>query len=197
MKLHRIVPGTHLDHRWVDLDKYDEATQREHVRLAVKAIQDVIGKPPVGFYSGRIGPTTRRIVYEECKKMGISLLYESDAYNDDLPYWVTVEGQGHLIIPYTLDQNDMKFCVPPGFGGPDAFYQYLKNTFDILYEEGKDGSQPSPKFMSVGLHCRLVGKPGRAAALKKFLAYVSQHKDVWVCTREQVAKHWREHFPFE
>lgn len=116
-----------------------------------------------------------------------------------------------MIIPYTLDQNDMKvfcvlkkgtltltkFCVPPGFGGPDAFYTYLKNAFDVLYKEGSDASKPSPKFMSVGLHCRLSGKPGRAAALEKFLEYVSTFKDVWICTREEVAHHWRNTFPFK
>jgi allantoinase len=154
-------------------------------------------KAPVGFYTGRIGPKSRRILWEEYKKMGLPLLYESDAYNDDLPYWVNVEGEGHLIIPYTLDQNDMKFCVAPGLGGPHVFLTYLKNAFNTLYSEGKDPDFPSPKFMSVGLHCRLIGKPGRIAALKEFLEYIQGFKDVWVCTREEVAVHWRKTFPFK
>ncbi|KAH9272379.1 60S ribosomal protein L44 [Batrachochytrium salamandrivorans] len=148
-------------------------------------------RAPVGWYTGRIGPNSRNLVLEEYKKLGLELLYDSDAYNDDLPYWVKAQGEGHLVIPYTLDQNDMKFCVPPGFSSPDGYFTYLKNTFDVLYQEGKDSEDPRPKFMSVGLHCRIVGKPGRAAALAKFLDYVSQHNDVWVCTREEVARHWR------
>ena len=103
------------------------------------------------------------------------------------------DGEGNLIIPYTLDVNDMKFSVPPGFTSPDGFYEYLKNAFDLLYQEGKEGS---PKMMSIGLHCRLIGRPGRAMALKKFLDYISGFDHVWVCTREEIATHWRKEFPF-
>ncbi|KAJ3305902.1 hypothetical protein HDV03_000744 [Kappamyces sp. JEL0829] len=177
------------NYKWINFEGLDEATEREYIRKAVKAIQaaSIDGKTaPVSQHS-------RRLVWEEYKAMGLPLLYECDAYNDDLPYWVTVKGEGHLIIPYTLDQNDMKFSVAPGFGGPDEFYQYLKNTFDVLYQEGKEGS---PKMMSVGLHCRLAGKPGRAAALQKFMDHVASHPDVWVATREEIAVHWRAVHPF-
>ncbi len=127
--------------------------------------------------------------------MGLELLYECDAYNDDLPYWVPVDDQGLLIIPYTLDVNDMKFCVPPGFTNPDDFFTYAKNAFDTLLEEGQDGS---PKMMTIGLHCRLIGRPGRLPALKKLLEYISGFQDqVWVCTRRQIAEHWRKEHPFK
>jgi peptidoglycan/xylan/chitin deacetylase (PgdA/CDA1 family) len=184
------------NYRWVDYQKLDEETEREYIRLCIKAIQNASldHKAPVGWYTGRISDRSRRLVWEEYKKLGLPLLYECDAYNDDLPYWVDMDGEGLLVIPYTLDQNDMKFCVPPGFGGPDAFYQYLKNAFDILYEEGQQGA---PKMMSIGLHCRLVGKPGRAAALRDFLKYISQFPDVWVATREQIALHWRNVHPYK
>ena len=122
-------------------------------------------------------------------------MYECDAYNDDLPYYVRMEdGEGLLIIPYTLDVNDMKFSVSPGFSSPNAFFDYLKNAFDVLYEEGMDGS---PKMMSIGLHCRIIGKPGRAAELKRFLEYVNSKEDVWVCTRKEIAEHWISEFPFQ
>lgn len=125
--------------------------------------------------------------------MGLELLYECDAYNDELPYRVKMtEGESLLIIPYTLDANDMKFSVAPGFSSPTAFYDYLKNTFDVLYDEGIEGY---PKMMSVGLHCRIVGKPGRAAELKRFMAYVKSKEDVWVCTRKEIAHHWNKEHP--
>ncbi|KAJ3091607.1 hypothetical protein HK102_014093 [Quaeritorhiza haematococci] len=186
------------NHRWIDYQSLDEATERQHVRDCIKAIQSAskTGRAPVGWYTGRVSTKSRRVVWEEYKKLGLPLLYECDAYNDDLPYWVPMTNEEHLlVIPYTLDQNDMKFCVPPGFTAPDGFFEYLKNTFDILYSEGKDPKHPMPKMMSVGLHCRLVGKPGRAAALKKFLDYVSQFDDVWVATREEIARHWHQNHP--
>ncbi|KAJ3201681.1 hypothetical protein HK099_002127, partial [Clydaea vesicula] len=186
------------NYRWIDYSTVDEATERQHVRDTIKAIQNASsrGNYPKGWYTGRLGLNSRKIVWEEYKKAGLELKYECDAYNDDLPYWKDMDGQGLLIIPYTLDQNDMKFCVPPGFTDPDAFYKYLKNTFDVLYEEGATLNQP--KLMSVGLHCRLAGKPGRAAALNKFLEHVKSFKDddVWVCTRSEIADHWREVHPF-
>ena len=187
------------NYRWVDYQYMDEELERTHIRQSIKAIQSasINGRAPVGWYTGRIGPNSRRLVIEEYSRLGLPLLYDSDAYYDDLPYWVDIgNGKGHLVIPYTLDQNDMKFCVPPGFSSPDGYFTYLKNAFDVLRSEGRDAMNPAPKFMSVGLHCRLVGKPGRAAALKQFLDYVASFDDVWVCTREQVAKHWREKFPF-
>ncbi|KAI8925872.1 hypothetical protein BC831DRAFT_498124 [Entophlyctis helioformis] len=172
------------NYRWINYQNVSEATEREHIRLAIAAIQSA-------------SPTGRAPLAEEYEKLGLPLLYDSDAYNDDLPYWTNAGKNGHLVIPYTLDQNDMKFCVAPGFTSPDGFFTYLKNTFDVLYAEGKDANHPAPKFMSVGLHCRIIGKPGRAAALAQFLDHVAQHKDVWVCTREQVAHHWRAKFPFQ
>ncbi|KAJ3245332.1 hypothetical protein HDU78_009577 [Chytriomyces hyalinus] len=177
------------NYRWIDYAALSEEQEREHIHLGINAIKDVIGKPPVGWYTGRISPRSRQIAIEEFKKLGLPLLYDSDAYNDELPYYVG----DHLVIPYTLDANDMKFSVAPGFSSPDAFFQYLKNTFDVLYEEGAT----RPKFMNVGLHCRLVGKPGRAAALDQFMTYVSGFKDVWVCTREEMANHWRREFPLD
>ncbi|KAJ3161964.1 hypothetical protein HDU86_005662 [Geranomyces michiganensis] len=171
-------------------------TQAEHCRKAVKAISDATGFAPRGWYTGRIGPDSRAIVLEEYAKLGLELLYDSDAYNDDLPYYVRSplpNGKPHLVIPYTLDQNDMKFCVPPGFTSGEAFFAYLKDAFDVLYAEGVDGT---PKMMSIGLHCRIAGRPGRAAALARFLDYVKGFgQDVWVATREEIALFWKKEFP--
>ncbi|KAJ3195080.1 hypothetical protein HK101_001122 [Irineochytrium annulatum] len=172
------------NHRWIDYSVLDDKTEREYVHKSIKAISDAVGKPPVGWYTGRIGPNSRRIVVEEYKKAGLELLYDSDAYNDDLPYYVG----DHLVVPYTLDQNDMKFCVAPGFTSPDAFFLYLKNTFDVLRKEGG-------KFMNVGLHCRIIGKPGRAPGLQQFMDYIATFDDVWVCTREELARHWKKTHP--
>ncbi|KAJ3039515.1 hypothetical protein HK097_002819 [Rhizophlyctis rosea] len=194
------------NYRWIDYQYMDEETERTHVRSSIFAIQKAspTNKAPVGFYTGRIGPNSRRIVVEEYQKMGLELVYESDAYNDDLPYWVDweedVKGAGKVLcIPYTLDavsaRNDMKFCVAPGFSHPDAFYTYLKDAFDVLYEEGSDSADPSPKMMSIGLHCRLAGKPGRMAALKRFMEYVNGKQGVWVASREEIGRHWRKEFP--
>ncbi|KAJ3410486.1 hypothetical protein HDV05_003701 [Chytridiales sp. JEL 0842] len=180
------------NYRWIDYKDMSEEEERRHVRKCVEAIKNATGKPPVGWYTGRIGPQSRERVVEEYKSLGLELLYDSDAYNDDLPYYVQGKYGPHLVIPYTLDVNDMKFSVAPGFTSPDAFFLYLKNTFDVLYKEGHTGT---PKYMNVGLHCRLVGRPGRAAALKQFMDYVAQYPDVWVCTREQMARHWKKQFP--
>ncbi|RKO92551.1 hypothetical protein BDK51DRAFT_16734, partial [Blyttiomyces helicus] len=182
---------------WIDYSKLTEEEEREHIRATIKAISDATGKPPRGWYTGRISQRSRRLVWEEYKKAGIPLLYDCDAYNDDLPYWVNVDGEGHLIIPYTLDQNDMKFAVAPGFTSPSGFTEYLTDAFDTLLAEGRSSTSPAPKLMSVGLHCRLAGKPGRAAALARFLDHVKSHPDVWVCTREEVANHWRSKFPYQ
>jgi peptidoglycan/xylan/chitin deacetylase (PgdA/CDA1 family) len=149
---------------------------------AVTSIEQTIGERPYGWYC-RYAPSenTRRLVVEEG-----GFLYDSDAYNDDLPYWVRVGAKAHLVIPYTLDANDMKFSVPPGFSSPSGFFEYLRDTFDVLYREGKT----QPKMMSVGLHARLAGRPGRAAALERFLDYVLEHDGVWICRRVDVARHW-------
>lgn len=174
-------------YRWVDFSKMTAEQEREEMRQAVASITRTIGERPYGWYC-RYAPSgnTRRLVVEEG-----GFLYDSDAYNDDLPYWVRVEGKPHLVIPYTLDVNDMKFSVPPGFSAPSGFFEYLRDTFDVLYREGKT----QPKMMSVGLHARLAGRPGRAAALERFLDYVLQHEDVWICRRVDIARHWIANHP--
>jgi putative urate catabolism protein len=168
--------------RWIGFQDMSEAEERAQMRRAVASLERTIGERPYGWYC-RYAPSinTRRLVVEEG-----GFLYDSDAYNDDLPYWVRVEGKPHLVIPYTLDANDMKFSVPPGFTSGDGFFAYLKDAFDVLYREGKT----APKMMSVGLHTRLVGRPGRAAALERVLDYVLLHEDVWICRRVDIARHW-------
>ena len=175
-------------YRWIDYQYVDESEEREHLHKAIDIIKQLTGKRPTGWYTGRLGPNTRKLVAEEG-----GFLYDSDAYDDDLPYWVTANQQPHLVIPYTLDINDMRFATAQGFNSGEQFYQYLKDSFDTLYTEGAH----APKMMSVGLHCRLVGRPGRIASLKRFLDYVKQHDDVWLCTREQIALHWRENHPYQ
>ncbi len=172
--------------RWIDYQTMDEKTEREHVKLAIDAIQRLCGQRPLGWYTGRVSPQTRRIVAEEG-----GFLYDSDSYADDLPYWVKVDGRDQLIVPYTLDANDMRFATAQGFNSGDQFFAYLRDSFDVLYAEGQD----RPKMMSVGLHCRLVGRPGRAAALARFLDHIQKHDKVWVCRRVDVARHWREKHP--
>jgi putative urate catabolism protein len=171
-------------YRWIDYQHVDPVTERAHIDQTVAAIEAATGQRPLGWYTGRAGPNTRRLVVEEG-----GFLYDSDAYNDDLPYWTTTEGRPHLVVPYAFDANDMRFATTPGFTGGDDFYTYLRDTFDYLCAEGAE----SPKMMSVGLHCRLAGRPGRAAALDRFLAHVAQRDDVWVARRVDIARHWAEH----
>ena len=173
--------------RWIGYHLLDEAEEKEHIQKAVASLKKLTGDRPLGWYC-RYAPSsnTRRLVAEEG-----GFLYDSDAYNDDLPYWVEVAGKSHLVIPYTLDNNDMKYCVAPGFNSGDDFYTYLKDAFDVLYAEG----ETSPKMMSVGLHARLAGKPGRIAALARFIDYVKSHQKVWICRRIDIARHWIEHHP--
>ncbi|KAI8801954.1 hypothetical protein BJ742DRAFT_835076 [Cladochytrium replicatum] len=184
------------NYRWIDYNSLDEEAERQHIQACIRAIQRAspTGRAPVGWYTGRISPRSRTLVLEEYAKLNLPLLYDSDSYNDDLPYYLDTFPTGHLVIPYTLDQNDMKFSVAPGFGHPEAFFVYLKNTFDTLYAEGVGGA---PKMMSVGLHCRIIGKPGRIPELRKFMEYVKGFPDVWVTTREEIAMHWRKTFPYE
>jgi putative urate catabolism protein len=172
--------------RWIDYRNVDEATEREHIRLAVAAIEQSVGQRPLGWYTGRTSERTQRLVVEEG-----GFLYDSDSYADDLPYWVRVDGQDHLMVPYTLDANDMRFATAQGFNSGDQFFTYLRDSFDVLYEEGAR----APKMMSVGLHCRLAGRPGRLAALKRFLDHVEAHDKVWICRRVDIARHWREVHP--
>ena len=167
--------------RWIDYQHVGEAAEREHMQLAINAIVKTTGAGPVGWYTGRSSPNTRRLVVENG-----SFLYEADSYADELPYWSSEYGRPQLIVPYTLDANDMRFAVAQGFNSGDQFLAYLQDTFDVLYAEGAE----APKMMSVGLHCRLVGRPGRAAALARFLDYIAQHDRVWVATRADIARHW-------
>jgi allantoinase len=174
-------------YRWVGFQDMSEAQEREEMRKAVASIAQTIGERPYGWYC-RYAPSenTRRLVVEEG-----GFLYDADAYNDDLPYWTTVGGKHHLVIPYTLDVNDMKFSVAPGFTSPSGYYEYMRDTFDVLYREGKT----QPKMMSIGLHTRLAGRPGRAAALERFLDYMLKHKHVWIARRVDIARHWIANHP--
>ena len=173
--------------RWISYQQMDEEIEREHMQKAVDILTELTGAPPLGWYTGRDSPNTRRLVVEHG-----GFLYDADSYADDLPYWEVVNDQAHLIVPYTLDCNDMRFATNQGFNNGDQFYSYLKDTFDVLYEEG----ETAPKMMSVGLHCRLIGHPGRFAALQRFLDHVQQHDNVWICRRVDIAKHWHAYHPY-
>jgi len=173
-------------YRWIDYQYVDESTERAHMDKAIRAIEDITGERPVGWYTGRTSPNTRRLVIEEG-----SFLYDADDYNDDLPWWDMRYGRPHLVIPYTLDVNDMRFATSQGFNSGEQFYQYLKDSFDVLYTE----SERTPRMMSVGLHCRLAGRPGRFAALERFIRYARAFDDVWWCRRVDIAKHWHQNHP--
>jgi len=187
---HKLVESGHeiVSHgwRWIDYQDMDEATEREHIRLAVETILALTGKSPEGWYTGRNSENTRRLLVEHG-----GFIYDSDSYSDDLPYWDTVSGQAHLVVPYTLDTNDMRFATAQGFNSGDQFFTYLKDAFDTLYAEGA----VAPKMLSVGLHCRIAGRPGRIAALARFLDYVQHHEQVWICRRIDIAHHWIKHHP--
>ena len=177
--------------RWIHYQDVAEAVEREHMQQALDIIEQLTGKPCEGWYTGRDSPNTRRLVVEQG-----SLLYDSDYYGDDLPLWqrvetATGERRAHLVVPYTLDANDMRFATAQGFNSGEQFYQYLRDSFDLLYAEGAQ----MPKMMSVGLHCRLVGRPGRMRALQRFLDYVQQHEQVWICRRIDIARHWIDRHP--
>ena len=172
--------------RWISYQHADQATERADMRRAVATIERLTGARPLGWYTGRDSPNTRRLVAEYG-----GFLYDADSYADDLPYWVTAAGKPHLVVPYTLDANDMRFATAQGFNSGDQFFTYLRDSFDVLYAEGAT----APKMMSVGLHCRLAGRPGRFAALQRFLDYVMKHERVWICRRVDIARHWREHHP--
>ncbi len=173
--------------KWVEHKDMPEDAERQSIREAIRIHTEVTGERPLGWYTGRCSMNTTRLVMEEG-----GFLYSSDDYSDDLPYWLNKPGGGrHLIIPYTLDANDMRFATPQGFNTGDHFYSYLKDSFDYLYEEGKRGS---PKMMSVGLHCRLAGRPGRAQALARFVDYVRSHDKVWLPRRIDIARHWHATF---
>jgi len=171
--------------RWIDYQNIKKSEEKKHMKLAIQTHKKIFGERPNGWYTGRCSPNTRDLVMEDG-----GFLYDSDSYSDDLPYWETRDKKKQLIIPYTLDNNDMRFATNQGFNTGDHFFTYLKDSFDALYEEGKI----NPKMMSVGLHCRIIGKPGRIQSLKKFLDYVLGYEDVWLCKRIDIAKHWIKNY---
>mgnify|MGYP003985489257 FL=1 len=173
--------------RWIDYQFVDEKIEREHIKDCISVLTEYLGKRPEGWYTGRNSPNTRKLIVEEG-----GFLYDSDTYDDDLPYWSNEFGseKKHLIIPYTLDVNDMRFASPQGFNSGDQFFNYLKDTFDALYLEG----EVSPKMMSVGMHARILGRPGRIMAMRRFLEYVKTYDNVWLCSRREIANHWYKNF---
>lgn len=173
-------------YRWIDYKDFCPEEEREHVQTAIAIHTQITGSRPLGWYTGRNSPYTRQLVVEAG-----GFLYDADSYADDLPYWVTEYGAPHLVIPYTLDNNDMRFATAQGFNTGEQFFTYLRDAFDVLYAEG----ETAPKMMSVGLHCRLIGRPGRIAALARFLDYVQEHRQVWICRRIDIAYHWHHHHP--
>ena len=170
--------------KWVEHKDMSEPEERFEIAETIRIHTNVTGARPLGWYTGRSSINTLRLLMETG-----SLMYLCDSYADDLPYWIKADREPHLVIPYSLDANDMRFVNPQGFGDGDQFYNYLKDSFDVLYAEG----ETSPKMMSVGLHCRVVGRPGRAASLMRFLDYIASHDKVWVPTRLQIAQHWHTH----
>ncbi|MEO1082363.1 MAG: allantoinase PuuE [Pseudomonadota bacterium] len=171
--------------RWISYQEIPRETEREHMCRAIEWHTELTGERPLGWYTGRDSPNTRSLLLEQG-----GFLYDSDSYADDLPYWLTTPGGAHLVIPYTLDCNDMRFASPQGFNSGEQFFQYLRDAFDVLYAEGRE----HPKLLNIGLHCRLVGRPGRFLALQRFLDHVMQHEGVWLCRRLDIARHWHEHY---
>jgi allantoinase len=190
--------------RWINYQNIDEATEREHMRLAMQIIEELTGERHgtpganhgAGWYTGRDSPNTRRLVADYG-----GFEYDSDYYGDDLPFWMKVRKSDgtvvpQLIVPYTLDSNDMRFSLPQGFAQADDFFIYLRDSFDALYADGDPGGEDRPKMLSIGMHCRLLGRPGRIVALQKFLDHVQQHDRVWICRRIDIARHWKQTHPF-
>lgn len=175
-------------YRWIDYQHIPEDVEAEHIAKAVEIIKSLTGERPLGWYTGRTSPNTRRLVAQEG-----GFLYDADDYSDDLPFWSKIEDKKHLIVPYTLDTNDMRFASPQGFNTGDDFFNYLKDSFDTLYSEGAT----APKMMSIGLHCRIIGRPGRFQALKKFLNYVQSFDEVWLAKRVDIANHWIKNHPYD
>ena len=174
-------------HRWINYRDVPEDVERQHLEQAIEIITRLTGERPLGWYTGRTGMNTRRIVAEEG-----GFLYDADDYSDDLPFWTIAADKPHLVVPYTLDVNDMRFATPQGFNSGDQYFAYLRDSFDTLYEEGED----TPRMMSIGLHCRLAGRPGRIRALAKFIDHAQSHSGVWFCRRVDIARHWRNHHPY-
>ena len=173
-------------YRWIDYRNVPLEVEREHLHKAIEIIREITGERPLGWYTGRGGENTRALVVEEG-----GFLYDADDYNDDLPFWTRVDGKDHLVVPYTLDANDMRFASPQGFNSGDQFFAYLRDSFDTLYAEGA----VTPRMMSIGLHCRIAGRPGRIAALARFIDYAQAKSDVWFTRRIDIARHWRAKFP--
>ncbi|MDX9860095.1 MAG: allantoinase PuuE [Rhodospirillales bacterium] len=173
-------------YRWINYHGMPIEEEREHMQRAIEIQKRITGERPLGWYTGRTSENTRALVAEEG-----GFLYDADDYSDDLPFWSRVVDKPHLVVPYTLDTNDMKFAAIQGFNCGDQYFTYMKDAFDTLYEEGAE----RPRMMSVGLHCRLIGKPARFQALRRFVDYVLSHDKVWVARRIDIARHWREHFP--
>lgn len=177
--------------RWLNYQNIDIETERQHIDQAISILETLFGTTPMGWYTGRDSPNTRKLLAEFPQ-----IKYDCDYYGDDLPFWTNLtklQGQSrpHLIIPYTLESNDMKFCAPAGFNSGEQFYQYLKDAFDVLYAEG----ETEPKMLSIGMHCRILGRPGRFKALQRFLDYIQAHEKVWICRRGDIAEHWFKHHP--
>ena len=174
-------------YRWIDYQNITIEEEKKHINETINIHKRLCSERPYGIYQGKPNENTRRLVIEEG-----GFLYDSDAYNDDLPYWTTEYGKPHLIIPYTLCNNDMKFVTSPGFNNGDDFFVFLRDAFDVLYEEG----EYAPKMMSIGLHCRIVGQPGRIRALSRFIDYIKSKDRVWICRRIDIANHWyKYHYP--
>ena len=178
--------------RWIHYQGADEATERAHMKTAVEIIKRMTGSAPAGWYTGRDSPNTRRLVVEHG-----GFLYDSDYYGDDLPFWTEVATSNgdrtpHLVVPYALDTNDMRFATTQGFNTGDDFFCYLRDAFDVLYAEGTE----APKMLSIGMHCRLLGRPGRFRALQQFLDHIGSHDRVWICRRVDIARHWISRHPF-
>ncbi|MFB7876575.1 allantoinase PuuE [Nocardia sp. NPDC056064] len=168
--------------RWKSYQLVDRETERAEMAAAVRVLTELTGAAPRGWYTGRDSPNTRALVVEHG-----GFVYDADSYADDLPYWTEVAGQAHLIVPYTLDTNDMRYASPAGFPSGEQFFTHLRDAFDVLYREGAEGY---PKMLSVGLHCRLAGRPARTAALERFLDHVQAHDQVWITRRIDIAEHW-------
>jgi len=179
--------------KWIHYQHVDEAVERAHMAEAMEILKKLTGHRPLGWYTGRDSPNTHRLVADYG-----GFEYDSDYYGDDLPFWMKVKktdgsDAAQLIVPYTLDCNDMRFALPQGYSHADPFFQYMKDSFDALYAEGDE----APKMMSIGMHCRLLGRPGRIVALQKFLDHIEKHDRVWVCQRLDIARHWKQVHPYK
>ncbi len=176
--------------KWIHYQRIDEATERAHMAEALDIMEKLMGQRPLGWYTGRDSPHTRRLVVDDGR-----LLYDSDYYGDDLPFWMKVrktDGTAvpHLVVPYTLDCNDMRFALPQGYSHAEPFFAYMRDSFDVLYAEGDPQGLDRPKMLSIGMHSRLLGRPGRITALQRFLDHIAAHENVWVCRRIDIARHW-------